>query len=210
MSDRNSNPPGSAIWWLRHACPGSDKDALTGDLIERFGEGQTRGWFWRQVFIAFIVSVRREVWRHWPHFCYAFAGTIMIWLFSDAPALRHVPGWLHWSDLPWPWSQLAFDLCRPALLALATLSILAAGLVIERSFHWLSLLRTGIISLALITVAHYSIVILLLLLRPPRGVHENEIFIIVGLMRPALLFFAFLVAAWLGRHSSGASEAQGI
>ncbi len=157
MSGNKSNPPGLAIWWLRHACPGSN-DALTGDLIERFREGQTRGWFWRQVLIAFIVSVLGEIRRHWPHFSYAIAGTVLLLFFWDAPALRHVRGWFHWNNLPWPWVQLqALPSRRPALLALAALPILAAGLVIERSFRWASLARTAAINPALITFGHYSI-----------------------------------------------------
>ena len=125
MTGKKSNPPRLAIWWLRHACPGSDNDALTGDLVERFREGQTRGWFWRQVLIASAVGVLGEIRRHWPHFCYAIAG-VMTFLFWDAHALRHLPGWLHWGDLPWPLSQLVFELSRPALLAVAALSVLAA------------------------------------------------------------------------------------
>jgi hypothetical protein len=53
MSGKNFNLPRLATWLLRHARPVGDSDALTGDLIERFREGQTRGWFWRQVLIAF-------------------------------------------------------------------------------------------------------------------------------------------------------------
>ena len=155
MRTNQSNPPSLAIWWLRHACPLSDNEALTGDLIERFREGQSRGWFWRQVLIAFAVGVLREIRRHWPHFCYAIVGTLVTLFFWDARVLKDVTA--HWSDLPWPWSQLAFELGRTALLALAALSILAAGLLIERSFRWVSLLRTGVLNLAMITFAHYSI-----------------------------------------------------
>ena len=68
MSGKKSNPPRLAIWWLRHACPGSDNNALTGDLIERFHEGQSVGWLWRQVLSAFAVGVVCEIQRHWPHF----------------------------------------------------------------------------------------------------------------------------------------------
>ncbi len=153
---KKSNPPRLALWWLEHGCPGPRNEALTGDLIERLREGQTRGWFWRQVFIAFVVSVLCETRRHWPHFCYAIAGTAMTWCLRDARVLRPVPGWLHWNDLAWPWSQLAFELSRPALLALAALSVLAVGLLIQRSFRVIFLLRTAVISLALITLCHFS------------------------------------------------------
>jgi hypothetical protein len=197
MNNGKTNPPKRAIWFLRHACPG-DNEALTGDLIERFREGQTRGWFWRQVLVVFIVSVLGEISRHWPHFCYAIVGTVVTWFFWDAPALRPVPRWLHWRDLPWPWSQLAFELSRPALLALAALSILAAGLVIERSFRWVSLLRTGVLSLVLITLGHYSIDLFPWLLRPVPGDQNHKYLIIPAIVQMILSFFKFLVAAWLG------------
>lgn len=209
MSSDQSNPPRLAMWWLRHACPGSHSDALTGDLIERFREGQTRGWFWRQVLIAFAVGVLGEIRRHWPAFFYATIGPVMTWLFSGAHALRYLPDWLHWSELPWPWDQLVFELSRPALGALAALSALAAGLVIERSFRWVSLLRTGVINLALITVWHYSIDLFpWLLASVPGDPHHKVIrFPIVALV---LWFSTFLVAAWLGcrppRQSAEASS----
>jgi hypothetical protein len=175
-------------------CPG-DNEALTGDLIEKFREGQTRGWFWRQVLIAVAVSVLGGIRRHWPYFCYAIAGVVLS-SFWDAPALTFVPG-PHWSDLPWPWSQLAFELSRPALLALAALSILAVGLMIQRSFRWICLLRTGVINLALITLGHYSFDFLLWLLRPVPGEPYYTFLITPGIVQVAL-FFKFLVAAWLG------------
>ncbi len=203
MSGKKSNPPRLASWWLRHACPGSDNDALTGDLIERFREGQTRGWFWRQVLIAFAVGVLGEIRLHWPHFCYAIAGTALTWFYWDAYALRPVPGWLHWRDLSWPWSQLAFELSRPALLALAALSVLAAGLVIERSFRWICLLRTAAINLALITLGHFSTDFLPWLSRPVPGDPHSRFLIIPGVVQVLLFFSTFLAAAWLGCLSSG-------
>lgn len=116
MSGKKSNPPELAIWLLRHACPGGDNEALTGDLIERFRQEKTCGWFWRQTFIAFIISVQGEIRRRWSLFCYAIAGTIAIWVLPDGPATRQLPGWLYWGDLPWPRSQFALELSCPALL----------------------------------------------------------------------------------------------
>ena len=210
MNSNQSNPPRLAIWWLLHACPGSDNDALTGDLIERFREGQTPGWFWRQVLIAFAVGVLGEVRRHWPIFSYAIVGPFMTWLFGGANALRHLPDWLHWSELPWPWDQLVFELGRPALGALAALSVLAAGLVVQRSFRWVNLLRTGVINLALITLWHYSIDLFPWLLSSVAGdPHHRAIrFPVIALV---LWSSTFLVAAWLGclpRRRSNEFEKQ--
>jgi hypothetical protein len=131
-----------------------------------------------------------EIRRHWPHFCYAIVGTPVTLFFWDARAPGHVLDWLHWRELPWPWDELAFVfLGAPALLALAALSVLAAGLVIQRSFRWVSLiwvslLRTGVFNLALIALVHYSIELWLL------GGHPVEWW--------CMFFSTFLVAAWLG------------
>jgi len=203
MSGQKSNPPRQAIWLLQHACPGSDKEALTGDLIERFREGQSRVWFWKQVLIAIAVGVLGEIRRHWPHFSYAIAGTAMpafLW-----KTVEGVPAVLHWYALPWPWSQLAFELSRPALLALAALPVLAAALVINGSFRWVGLLQTGMINLALIILGHYLLGLLDAfpwLLRPVPG--NPYLFTILILPPPSLelLFFSsFLVSAWLGCRS---------
>ena len=52
-------------------------------------------------------------------------------------------------------------------------TILGSGLAIERSFRWISLLRTVVINLALITLSHYSIDFFPWVLRPvPDGQHR--------------------------------------
>src|SRR5580765_5342802 len=63
MNSERSDPPTVGIWLLRHLYRGSAEEALTGDLIERFRDGQTRGWFFRQVLIAIAVGVRSAVCR---------------------------------------------------------------------------------------------------------------------------------------------------
>ena len=115
MTSNQSNPPKLALWWLRHACPGEHIEALTGDLIERFREGSTRLWFWRQVLIAFTTSVLGEIRRRWTFFCYAAAGTVAMCIAPVHPVTR-ISVWLHWSDLPWPLSQFVFELNIPALV----------------------------------------------------------------------------------------------
>jgi len=196
MSDRKSNPPKRAIWFLQNACPG-DNEALAGDLIERFHEGQTRGWFWKQVLIAFAIGVRGEIRRHWPHVCYAIAGTAMpafLWT-----AVEGIPRVLHWWALPWPWSQIILEFSRTALLALAALPALAVGLAIKREFRWASLLRTGAINIALIMTGHYLLDIFRpWLSRPIPGDPYHGVLIIPGFLQMLLFFSAFLVAAWLG------------
>jgi hypothetical protein len=59
MNSERSQPPALASWLLRHLCSRKDREALTGDLYERFGEGQSERWFWRQVLIAILVGAVR-------------------------------------------------------------------------------------------------------------------------------------------------------
>jgi hypothetical protein len=75
-------------------CPG-DNGPLTGDLIEKFREEQTHGWFWRQVFIAFAVNVFVAIRRHWPYLCYAIAGTASLKFFWRS--VERVPVLLPWA-----------------------------------------------------------------------------------------------------------------
>ena len=59
MSSERSQPPALASWLLRHLCSTKDREALTGDIYERFGEGESEHWFWRQVVIAILVGAAR-------------------------------------------------------------------------------------------------------------------------------------------------------
>jgi len=202
MTNTKSDPPARAIWFLQRACPG-DSEALTGDLIERFREGQTSGWFWRQVLIACVVGVLGEIQRHWPQFCYATVGTVMpFYLWKTVEGL---PSVLRWYALPWPWSQVVFELSRTIVLALAALPVLAAGLAISRDFRWASLLRTAMINLTVITVGKYLLDFLLAgfpgLLRPTADPHLFTILLLPPPTVELLFFSSFLVSAWLGCQS---------
>ena len=194
MSDK-SNPPKAAVWFLQTLCPG-DNEALIGDLIERFREVQSRGWFWKQVVIAFCVGVLGEIRSHWPHFCYATAGVVLpafLW-----QTVNRVPFLLDWRAIPWPWSQVILELSRPALLALAALPVLAAGLAIRGEFRWASLLRTGVINLTLITLDKYLRDFLGPWLSRPVPGNPNHRYLSPPEFWLLLFFSTFLIAAWLG------------
>lgn len=198
MSGKKSDPPRLAIWLLRHACPGSDNNALTGDLIERFHEGQSLGWLWRQVLSALVVGVVCEIQRQWPNFFYAIAGTAMSTILWKT--IANAPGWLHWWSLPWPFSQLVFDWSPGALFALEALPALAVALVIDRSFRWISMVRTGVITLALITADYY-------LFAPWSTRHVpgdpyRRVLILPWVLWMLWVFITFLASAWLGCRPS--------
>jgi hypothetical protein len=174
---------------------------LTGDLVEKFREGRSHGWFWRQALIAIAIRILSEAQRHWPHFSFAVAGTAMPAFFWKS--VEGVPAVLHWSVLPWPWSQLVLELSGPALLALAALPVLGAALVIIDAFRSVSLIRTGWINLALIVPGKYLLDCLLVvfpwLLRPvPGNPYLFRILMLPPVVLTLLFFFTFLVSAWLG------------
>jgi len=203
MRSGESNPPKAAMWLLRHVRPGSHNQALTGDLLEQFREGRSRGWFWKQVLIAMAVGVLGEVWRHWPQFIYAIAGTAMQVFFRRS--VEGAPFFFHWWVLPWPWSQLVLEGSPQVLLALGALPVLAAMLAINGIFRWVGLLRTGMLNLAFILLVHYLLGVLDTfpsLRRPVPG--DPNLFTILLLPPPVielLIFCSFLFAAWMGCRS---------
>jgi hypothetical protein len=228
MNNKNSDPPKAALWLLQHARPGGDNDAFTGDLVERFREGQTEGWFWKETFFALAVRLLGAILRHWPYFAYALAGTALQTLYLSH-ALEELPRWLHWQTLPWPWSQIALELSRTIACALAALPFLAVGLAIDRSFRWSYLLRTATICMAVILIVHFVPYYCPWLFQPLPG-NSN-------LRRPIIPFFFpvwlaatdgpkdgtevfqclyFLISAWLGclplRHdtSTGRPVTQNV
>jgi hypothetical protein len=199
MNREKSSPPRLAIWLLRHVCPGSHNQALTGDLVEKFQEGRSHGWFWKQVLIAIALGVLGEIRQHWPHFSYAIAGMAMPAFLGKT--IEVVPHILHWWVLPWPLSQLLFEWTPDALLALAALPVLAAALVINRAFRWVSLLRTAMICLLLIRLEHYLPDVFPSLLHPMAGNPHLRILVIPPVFAIVLFFSTFFASAWLGCRS---------
>jgi hypothetical protein len=45
-----------ATWLLRHLGSGPNRDAILGDISERYGQGQSRAWYWKQVLLAVVSS----------------------------------------------------------------------------------------------------------------------------------------------------------
>jgi len=199
MNDERFNPPRLALLLLRYACRNSYQEALIGDLIEKFREGQTRAWFWRQTLAAVILNALGQLRSYWPHISYAATAVFLRCFFSDADFLKPLPKWLHWSSLPWPWSQLAFELSRHSLLALAALFTLSLGLIIERAFRWDRVVWTGLISLGVLALGHFSVDVFPWLHRPvPNDMYHRNFLIIPGSIRVALSFCGFFLAALLG------------
>ena len=78
MNTDRSHPPRLAVWLLRQLCPSRNREAITGDLLERFAEGRSDGWFWRQVLVAVLVGAASQF-KLFTEICFAAAGTALIW-----------------------------------------------------------------------------------------------------------------------------------
>ena len=60
---RTRQPPSVAAWFLEHLSA-SRNDALAGDLSEEYQRGRSRWWYWKQVWIAILVSFFAEIRAH--------------------------------------------------------------------------------------------------------------------------------------------------
>lgn len=197
MTNKGSNPPRLALWLLRHTSTVERYEALTGDIIERFLEGQSRRWLWRQVLVASTLGAVEAIRRRWYLFAYAISGTVaQCLLFSSVPGRGFMlPGW---SGLPWPLSQFEAELGMPVIATSTGLLVLSMGLLIERSFRWASLIRTFVFSLVVITGGFYSVDLFPWLLRPVPGDPYHKALIVPVSAVVILLGLAYFVAAWLG------------
>src|SRR5215471_694138 len=93
---RAMQPPGFAQWLLKTFGCSPNNEAVIGDLNEQLSTGHSRVWYWRQVLIAIIVSVSKDI---WTHKLLALRGLIIGWVvfgvvyggFSDyaLPVFRH-------------------------------------------------------------------------------------------------------------------------
>jgi hypothetical protein len=79
MKTEGSHPPALALWFLRRLYPKRNREAITGDLLERFGEGRSGGWFWRQVLVAILVGASSQLRLRATEVSIAAAGTALIW-----------------------------------------------------------------------------------------------------------------------------------
>src|SRR3954452_15065875 len=61
---RSNEPPVLARWLLRHFGSSPNTEAAIGDLDERYRQGRSYLWYWKQAFQAVVASFFNEVWGH--------------------------------------------------------------------------------------------------------------------------------------------------
>ena len=59
-----NRPPTIAKWLLRHLATSRNIEAIIGDLDERYGQGRSPVWYWRQVAVAIVVSTFKDIRNH--------------------------------------------------------------------------------------------------------------------------------------------------
>jgi hypothetical protein len=198
MRHSERHPPTLAIWLLERFAHSVTKEALIGDLIEKFFQGRSRLWFWKQAVVAIAASALNDLGQHWPAIFYALAAPVInlfLWRMFSA-ARPSIPWW----TLPWPWSQLVFEHAPAAVLPIAALPILAAALMISGAFRWVSLFKTLMFGLVLSAAAH----LLLRAIAVPPEIHwprTDPWVLAAAALNVSILSVTFLLSAWLGCSS---------
>lgn len=154
MNTERSHPSALAVWLLRRLYPKRNREAITGDLLERFREGRSDGWFWRQVLVAILVGASSQLRLRETEICLAAAGTVLIW---------RVPwGWIFpiaamTTSMSWG-ARLEWLIVMELVTALMVLPLFAVLFRLWRTFGWASLLRVFFISAMLFTAGDLPII----------------------------------------------------
>jgi len=141
MNLERSQPPALALWLLRHFLPRRNREAITGDLLERFREGRSAYWFWRQVLVAILVGASSQLRTQWTEICFAAAGTALIW---GVPWGRIFPTAAMITSMNWG-ARLGWLILIEATSALIALPLFAALFLLQRTFSWANLLRVSFV-----------------------------------------------------------------
>lgn len=145
MNDKLRRAPALALWLLRRLYTQRNREVITGDLLERFHEGRSKSWFWRQVLMGFLVCAPGQLRPRWEEICVAAAGTASIWLMPWGLIFptAAISTSMNWGvRLPW---LLAIEI----VTALVVLPLFAALLNLSRTLRWANLFRLFLICASL-------------------------------------------------------------
>lgn len=82
---KTSQPPILATKLLERLSSSPHGDALAGDLIERYREGRSAAWYWRQALLAIVVSFAKDRTLGGP----AILGSLLVLLLMVVSVARH-------------------------------------------------------------------------------------------------------------------------
>ena len=115
---RVTEPPRLATWLLKRAGRHPNSESLAGDLIERYQNGRSAAWYWRQVLVAIGLGSLDEIRGHkWLAARAVLVGWTLLWGTRYFSRVLEMPGsalsvaagnWLLTHDhesLRWWWFQ---------------------------------------------------------------------------------------------------------
>jgi hypothetical protein len=147
MNTERSHPPALAVWFLRRLCPKRNREVITGDLLERFREGHSDGWFWRQVLVAILVGASGQLRLQRTEISMAAAGTALVWC---CPWGRIFPIAAMITSMNWG-ARLQWLILIEIMTALMVLPLFVVLFRVWRTFGWANLLRVFFICAMLFT-----------------------------------------------------------
>lgn len=145
MNIEKPHPPALAVWLLRRLYPQRHREALIGDLVERFREGHSGSWFWRQVIVAIVVGSPSQLTRRWAEISLAAGGTGLIWCVPWAGLfpIAEVTTWTDWG------TQAQWLAVIEIVTALLVMPLFAGLLRLSQALGWRNLLKVSVTSTAL-------------------------------------------------------------
>ena len=153
--------------------------------------------------MAFILCLLSRIWHYWPYICYAFTGIFVTFLLGNtiSQGARAVG---HWLGFPFPFSEVVLDLSAYMLVVFATLPALAVALLAYGAYHWGSLIRTAMTSIALLALHPYLLDYASIAGRLTQDLRH----VVMLAFFVTLYFFILFISAWLGCRSPGLMKKQ--
>jgi hypothetical protein len=192
MRAESSKPPEFATWLLEHAVPGGKNEALAGDLLERFGEGRSKAWYWRQVAVAIFAGLSNESRIVWISVAFTAAWTL---------ALDQLYGRFWFKAQAWDIflflyahsneGLINYAGCLTAFNALPVTFVVVTYLAITRSFGARRFVRGLFAGLLAMGFGFYAVMTLV-----RSAIHNSFLWHIVALLP---IFVSLLVAMWAAR-----------
>jgi hypothetical protein len=197
MTGQRPEPPALAIRLLHFCVPSHRREALLGDLIEKFDQRGSSRWFWREVFIASLLSISASMRPQPGEILLAVIGTTLVqlwWRTSwwriiwQSSTVQSLCGW----GVGWPFPlSVIYDLSfRGAIFTAEVLVLLAVFWSAKNAWRWASIRNAILTSFLILTVAQLMEVTL------PRAYGY--------VLGPLSFFLAFAISIMINRKSDAA------